>query len=150
MLTRTHFILSVFVLLLIYPQLTNPIIFSIFFILAAFFPDIDSRNSKIGKNIFLRPLQWIISHRGIFHSIFALSVFSAVIYVFNSNAAIGFFLGYLFHLFLDAITIQGVKPLYPLTNLKISFILKSGSIIEETIFILFLIFDIFLLIKIIF
>jgi inner membrane protein len=150
MLTRTHFILSVFILLLIYPQITNPLTFSVFFLIAAFFPDIDSRNSRFGKSIFLRPLQWIISHRGVFHSIFALSIFSALIYTFNANAAIGFFLGYLFHLFLDAMTIQGIKPFYPLLNLKISFILKSGSIIEEIIFILFLIFDIFLIIKIIY
>jgi len=149
MLTRTHFILSLFILLLIYPQLTNPIIFSIFFLIAAFFPDIDSRNSRIGKNIFLRPLQWVISHRGIFHSVFVLSISSAVIFIFNNKAAIGFFLGYLFHLILDAITIQGIKPFYPLTKLKVSFILKSGSIIEETIFILFFIIDIFLIIRII-
>jgi inner membrane protein len=147
MLLRTHLAIAFLVLLLIFNHIQNKIIFFAFLLLATFFVDIDTKSSRFGKNILLRPLQWIISHRGFFHSILALSIFSAIIYSFNKSAGLGFFTGYLLHLLLDALTPNGIKFFWPISNFKISFFIKSGSIIEEIIFVLVLLGDVFLIVS---
>lgn len=150
MLIRTHIAIAFLFLFFFFNQIENKVIFIIFFLLATFFPDIDTSSSKLGNHIIFRPLQWIISHRGLFHSFIFLSFASALIYLINNSAGVAFFTGYLLHLLTDALTPNGVKILWPLTNFKIKFIIKSGSIIEEIIFVLILLIDIFLFIKILF
>jgi inner membrane protein len=75
---------------------------------------------------------------------------SALIYLLNKYAGVAFFLGYLLHLLIDSLTPQGVKLFWPLTNFKIRFIIKSGSIIEEIIFVICLLINLILIIRIIF
>lgn len=150
MLLRTHLTIAVLFFLILFSQIQQKIIFFIFLISATYFPDIDIASSKIGKSIFLRPIQWIVSHRGLFHSLIFLSLLSALIYFFNNYAGIAFFSGYLLHLLLDALTPRGVKLFWPLTNLKIKFFIKSGSILEEIIFVICLLINLILIIRIIF
>jgi len=150
MLLRTHLVIAILLILLLFNQINSKILFIIFFLLATYFPDIDTKSSKPGKNILLRPLQLFLSHRGMFHSFIFLSVLSALIYLFSKEAGIAFFLGYLLHLALDALTPNGIKFFWPLSSFKIKFFIKSGSIIEEVIFVLVLLVDIFLTIKLFF
>lgn len=141
MLLRTHFIIAVLLLLLWQPI---GFLFGIGLVLATFFVDIDSKKSKMGNHWYLRPVQWITSHRGVFHTLLFASLISAGIYFFNNFLGIGFFLGYLLHLILDCLTINGVKLFWPVSNAKISFFVKSGGLFEEIIFVLVLLADIFI------
>ena len=58
--------------------------------------------------------------------------------------AFGFFLGYGLHLFVDSFTIRGIKPFYPLKK-KCSGKIKTGGRIEVSLFVFFLLADLFLL-----
>lgn len=144
MLFRTHLVIAIFVLFFLLPYFYFSWVFAFVFLLATGFVDIDSKKSKIGNHWYLRPLQWLVSHRGIFHSLISAVLLSGVIYFFFPILGIGFFLGYVLHLFIDSLTSQGVKLFYPISNFKISFGIKSGGIIEEVVFVLFLLSDLWL------
>jgi membrane-bound metal-dependent hydrolase YbcI (DUF457 family) len=144
MLLRTHFVIAILAYLLLFPILPEKIIFLIFFLLATVFVDIDSKKSKIGKHWYLRPLQWVVSHRGIFHTLFFAIILSGVIYYFNQYAGLGFFAGYVLHLALDCLTTRGVKLFWPVFDFKIGFFVHSGGLIEEILFVLVLLADLFL------
>ena len=45
----------------------------------------------------------------------------------------GIFIGYTAHLAADMLTVEGIKPLYPLSKEKIQGPLKTGSILETFI-----------------
>jgi len=149
MLFRTHFVFAVLLSLFFvkYLELSfiGKIIFVIFFFFATVFVDIDSTKSKIGNFWFLRPFQWFISHRGMIHSLMFGVILSFIFFLIYPAAGIGFFLGYLLHLILDMFTREGICLFWPLWNKKISlFPIKAGSLVEEIIFVLVLLFDFYL------
>ena len=150
MLSRTHFIFALFVYLILFSYLdadiSNKFLFLIFLLIATFFVDIDSAKSKIGNRFYLRPLQWIFSHRGFFHTPFAGILFFLIIYYFNAYAGLGFFTGYILHLFLDMLTKEGIALFWPLYDKKIGLGIKSGGLLEEIFFVLLLLADIYLFI----
>lgn len=114
----------------------------LFFILfATAFVDIDIKSSKFGNHWYFRPLQWMIRHRGILHSLVACVFLSLVVGSFNLWAGLGFFTGYISHLFLDCLTVSGVRLFWPF-KFKIKGFVKSGGIIEEVVFVLLLLGDI--------
>jgi len=125
----------------------NKIIFVLVAVVATYIPDIDSKKSFLGKHIIFRPLQWFTKHRGIFHSFSFLIVAGFILFVlFPDYVLFGFAIGYASHLFADCLTIQGIQILYPL-NGRISGFIKSGGIIETIIFVIFLLTDFGLFIK---
>ena len=144
MLSRTHFMFAVFVLSVTFQFLPDKLIFGSFFLLATLFVDIDSKKSKLGKFFLFRPLQLFFSHRGVFHSLFFGFVLSFALFFFNSFAAYGFLMGYLLHLILDCLTLQGVFLFKPFSSRKVKGFLKSGGIFEEVLFVLLLLTNIFL------
>jgi len=150
MLLRTHLVVAVMIYLFIMNLLREKIMFFVFLLIATVFVDIDSKKSKLGKRWYLRPLQWFVSHRGVFHSLLAALVFSFVIFSFNHYAGYGFFVGYLIHLILDCLTDRGCRMFWPISDLKFSFFVRSGGLIEEIIFVLVFLFDLFLVFKIFF
>lgn len=141
MLLRTHLVFAVLFYLVSFQFLQNRVVFLIFLLLATIFVDIDSRKSKLGKRWYLRPLQWFVSHRGVFHTLFAGLFFSFIIYSFNNWAGWGFFAGYCIHLILDCLTDRGCRLFWPVSDIKISFFVRSGGIIEEILFVLVLLTD---------
>jgi inner membrane protein len=152
MLFRTHFVFAIFVGLIFFEFLEisfyEKIIFGIFLLLATLFVDIDSKQSKLGSYWIFRPIQLFFSHRGMIHSFLIAVVLSLVIYFFSSSAGIGFFIGYICHLFLDFFTKRGIFLFWPIYKKKFCLIgLNSGGIIEEVLFVLLLLCDIFLTIK---
>jgi len=147
MLTRTHFVFGVFVGLLLMRFNFGWLFFG-FLVLGSVFVDIDSRKSRVGKRWWLRPLQWFVKHRGFFHSLVFALLFSLVVAVFNRMAGAGFFVGYVSHLFLDVFTRAGVKVFWPL-EWKIKGFIKSGGLVEEVLFVLLLLVDIFLIARIV-
>lgn len=152
MLFRTHFVFAIFIYLLFFNFLEisfyNKIIFGIFLIIATLFVDIDSTKSKLGSYWIFRPIQLFFSHRGMIHSFLVAGVLSLILYFINASAGIGFFIGYICHLFLDFFTKRGIFLFWPIYKKKFCLIgLNSGGIIEEIIFVLLLLCDVFLTIK---
>jgi len=146
MLTRTHLAFSFFIYLLVFNFIQEKLLFFIFLMFATIIVDIDSKKSMVGKFILLRPLQMFFSHRGVLHTLFACFIFSFLIYLFNTNAALGFLVGYLSHLFLDFLT-SGAELLWPL-KIKIGLGIKTGGLIEEIFFVGLFLLDLFFSYKI--
>lgn len=101
--------------------------------LGSILPDIDKPTSKIGRKFLIKPLSTLIhkkyGHRTITHSVLvSLIVLSGLIassYIFRgiffylySNFIIGVSIGYLSHLFLDFLTVQGIPLFYPFIKKK--------------------------------
>lgn len=96
-------------------------------------PDIDKSTTKIGKNIFLKPISHHIQkkygHRTITHSLLVSLIglsllicssymFRGVAFYLYSNLVIGFSIGYMSHLLLDFLTTQGIPLFYPIDKTK--------------------------------
>jgi membrane-bound metal-dependent hydrolase YbcI (DUF457 family) len=146
MLFRTHVVITLFFILLFFPNISNPLIFIPVAILATIIPDIDSPTSKIGSHLIFRPINFFVKHRGIIHSFSFLFLISIFIFFFYKEILVPFVFGYSLHLFLDAITIQGITPFYPV-KMKIRGIIKTGGILEIFIFWSFVLADLFFLFK---
>jgi len=125
----THLAVTLFFALLLYPKFG--IVFLGVALFSALLPDIDTRNSKIGKKWFFRPLQFFLVHRGILHSFLFLIVVSVVLFLFSKVISYGFILGYGLHLFTDRLGI------------------KTGGMFETLVFVAFLIGNIILLLRLI-
>ena len=147
MLTRTHLVSAILVyfILLEFFVVPGKSLFLAFVMLGAVFVDVDSRRSKVGRGWWFRPLQCFVKHRGAFHSLLMGLVLGLVIGLAHLWAGVGFFVGYVVHLLGDMMTPAGVRILYPIYNRKISFrLIKSGGLVEEVLFVLILLVDIFL------
>jgi inner membrane protein len=122
------------------------IVLGIFLFFATIIVDIDSKKSKVGNHWFLRPVQWIFSHRGMIHSLLFAFFSSFIIFLIDKNASLGFLMGYLSHLFLDLLTREGIFLFWPIYTKRISiFGLKTGGMIEDIFFVLFLLCDLWLI-----
>ena len=142
MLFRTHVVFALAVYFLLSRYLEMPVFVVIFVLLAAGFVDIDVGKSRFGNHWYLRPLQWVTRHRGFFHGLFACLLISLLVASLNRWAGFGFFVGYVSHLFLDFLTRSGVGLFWPF-GWKIRGFVKSGGIVEDVIFVLLLLVDIF-------
>lgn len=149
MLFRTHIVFSLMIYFLLSYILEMPFWVLGFVLFATVFVDIDIKNSKFGNHWYFRPLQWTTKHRGVIHSLFAAVLLSLVIGSFNLWAGFGFFVGYLSHLFLDCWTKSGMRLFWPL-RWKIKGFVKSGSWVEDIIFVLLLLGSIIVVGKIVF
>jgi len=150
MLIKTHLVFAVLAYLFLFEYIDNKVVFLLALLVATVFVDIDSRNSRIGKHWYLRPLQWIVKHRGIFHTLLFAFGLSFLIYFFSHSAGLGFLLGYVLHLLLDCFTVSGVRLFSPFSRIKIGFFIKTGGLIEQILFVLALLFDVFIIWKSVF
>lgn len=132
---------SVFVWIVLSYFVEIPFWVLIFVLLATVFVDVDVKNSSFGNRWYFRPLQWVVKHRGVFHSLFFGLLLSLILGSVNLWAGFGFFVGYVSHLFLDCWTRSGVELFWPF-GWKIKGFVKSGGIIEEVVFVLLLLIDI--------
>jgi inner membrane protein len=149
MLFRTHIVFSILIFFLLnwILEIPNKILFLVCILLATAFVDIDMKKSRAGNRWYLRPFQFFTKHRGIIHSIFFGLLISLLIAWINQWAGFGFFVGYISHLFLDALTKSGVAIFWPVWKKKFSLCIKSGGIIEEIIFVLILLADFWIVLK---
>ena len=145
MLKRTHLALGVAVGLFMLPHVNNKLIFLPIVLLASLLPDVDSGFSSLGKRWFMKPVQWFVKHRGVFHSLTFAILVSLVIAFFWPVGALPFFLGYSFHLLADSFTPDGIKAFWPLKFVSKGRI-KTGGRIEDGIFLVFLVLDVLLLV----
>ena len=146
MLFRTHLVfgLAVYFVLSFLLEFENMALFLAFVLIGAVFVDIDSKKSRAGNNLLLRPLQLFVRHRGSFHSLLFGVLISLAVAFFSRVAGIGFFAGYLSHLFLDSLTPAGVRIFWPLSRKKFGFGIRSGGMFEDVVFVLLLLFDVFM------
>lgn len=114
--------------------------------LGSLFPDLDT-NSQIAK--VFKQNKSEIKHRGLLHAPFTAGVIFLLYYfIFRNFAILPFIVGYLSHIFLDALTKEGAPLLYPLTKRKFHFLsIKTGSIIDKTLSFFFLFFFILRFLK---
>jgi inner membrane protein len=138
MMYYTHLAFGMFVSLLAINifDINDPLLFVLVTILFSIFPDIDESKSKIGKKYKKTSavINFIFGHRGFFHSIYIPLILYLGFYYLNNEIGIAILAGYFSHLFMDAITKHGIKPLYPIINKKINGPIKTNSILEKAIF----------------
>jgi membrane-bound metal-dependent hydrolase YbcI (DUF457 family) len=144
MLFRTHVIIALFFVLPFFQQIPNPVAFLPAFLIASVIPDIDTPFSKIGHYKIFRIFNAFTKHRGMIHSFTFLFFISILIFIFFKEILLAFVLGYSLHLILDAFTISGIMPLYPL-KFRLRGKIKTGRLIENFIFVLFILIDLLLI-----
>lgn len=113
----------------------------VFVLLATVFVDVDVGKSRFGNHWYFRPLQFFVKHRGILHSLFFGLLLSLILGGVSLWAGFGFFVGYVSHLFLDCLTKSGVGLFWPF-GWKVKGFVKSGSWVEDVVFVLLLLGDI--------
>lgn len=123
-------------------KIKNQILFVIVLLFFSILPDLDEYSSKVSKK--LRPFSYItnllFSHRGILHSIFMpLALFLVLFSISQRIIGTAVLIGYMSHLILDALTIKGVRPLFPLINKSIKGFVKVNSILDTLLFYVLLI-----------
>ncbi len=143
MLFRTHLIIGLFFILLFFSYIHNPFLFLPVSLLSTLIPDIDTKFSKIGKIKLFRIFNFFMKHRGIIHSFTFLFLVSFFILLFFKEILLPFVFGYSLHLILDSFTIKGIKPFYPVKK-RIKGKIKTGGLIETSIFVIFLFVDLFI------
>ena len=141
MLFRTHITFGMFIYLLFFSYFNNPFLTLIGFLFGIIIVDLDSKKSTIGKQWYFRPIQWFTKHRKIFHTLFFGIVTTGILAIFNVEIAFGFLVGFTTHLILDSMTKRGIAPLHPLTQRRIKGKIRTGGILEDIIFVLFLLGD---------
>ena len=133
MLFRTHLAIGVFTGFVAFFAMGNSILAFFAATFASLLPDIDSTSSFMGNRFWLRPMQWIIKHRGIFHSLTLCVFLSWIVALYYPPVAFAFFIGYASHLLLDSFTIEGVVPFWPLSY-KTEGVITTGGKIDSGIF----------------
>lgn len=105
-----------------------------FIILGSLLPDIDHPFSVIGSIV--APIQVMMKHRGMTHTLVGLCFFAIPVLLFGSTLNLfGFVYGYLSHLLLDLLTPMGIKIAYPFDKRMYSFNLcKTGGFAELALF----------------
>jgi membrane-bound metal-dependent hydrolase YbcI (DUF457 family) len=149
MLIRTHLALVIFAVLLFVQYVNNKLLFIFVALIAAALPDIDSGFSTMGKFKGFRPLQFFVKHRGVIHSFTLCFIISLVLAFFWPVVSFGFFLGYGLHLLVDSFTVEGIMPFWPYSK-KSSWRFKTGGLTETSVFFLFILLDIIVVVFIFF
>lgn len=144
MFAKTHLAITLLAILLFISQLNYQLIFVISALIATLLPDIDSAFSLLGSFKGLRFFQFFVRHRSFLHSLTLCILLSVILTFVFPIASFGFFLGYSLHLLADSFTIEGIQPFWPLKK-QSSWRIKTGSAIETSIFVTFVIIDVIVL-----
>ena len=146
MLLRTHLLITLFFGLLFFPFVNYPLLFMVVALVSTYIPDIDLKYPVGKKRFFLKPLQWMVSHRGFLHSFVFLLLITLGFVLFFPLFALPFFLGYASHLMADSFTVKGIRPFYPFSY-SCKGKIKTGGISETNVIIFFMIANLFLILS---
>jgi len=138
---RTHVVFGAFVYFVLSYFVEMPLFVLVFVLLGAVFVDVDIKNSSFGNRWYFRPLQWVVKHRGVLHSLFFGVLLSLILGSVNLWVGFGFFVGYVSHLFLDCWTKSGVRLFWPF-KYRVKGFVRSGSWVEDVVFVLLMLVDI--------
>ncbi|MDP7282245.1 MAG: metal-dependent hydrolase [Candidatus Undinarchaeales archaeon] len=121
----------------------------LFALFGSLLPDIDNHNSKIGQKLpgFSRLAEFLMGHRGIYHSFFGcaitLFVFFGIFKIFSISAwqcyLAAIAIGFLSHLVLDTITTKGIHWFKPIWGLWIRGPFNTGGWVDTAFSVAFLI-----------
>ena len=146
MLWKTHLVIGLAFALLFLPGVNHKLIFLPVVLICSLLPDIDSPGSQFGHHWYYRPLQFVSKHRGAFHSL-TFCILGSLIFAFIFPIlALPFFLGYSSHLIADSFTQEGITPFWPLKRVS-SGIVRTGGHTEKGVFIVFLVVDVILFLR---
>ena len=97
----------------------------------------------------MKVIAYLFEHRGFFHSLFALPAIAATSYLITKdvNFAIPILIGYVSHIAVDALTIEGIMPFHPLLRFRISGIFRTGHSAEFVLFVFLIVIDTFYLLR---
>lgn len=128
-------------------NVNNKLLFILIVALFSIFPDIDERKSKIGKKykFISRIINFLFGHRGFFHSIYIPLILYFIFYNINNEIGIAILAGYFSHLFMDALTKNGIRPLCPIINKKVNGPIKTNSLFEKILFLIIILLILYLL-----
>lgn len=148
MLRRTHLALGAVVGLYFLPHIkTNEIVFLVITLVASLIPDIESGFSAPQRKKFFSLNPGTVFHKNrLLHTYTLLIPLTILLAIVYPPAAFPFFLGYSFHLFIDAFSPQGIRPFWPLKTKSTGSIMPGGRV-DKILFYVFLMFDVALLIK---
>ncbi len=146
MLLKTHYLITLFFILLFIPAVEHKIIFVVVALIATQLPDVDARYSKLGSKKIARILQWFTKHRGMIHSFTFLLSLTIILVLIFPIAGFGFFLGYGLHLLADSFTPDGIRPFYPSKKTS-SWKIRTGGKIEKVIMGVLIVANVALLLK---
>lgn len=130
MMARTHIAFGLLAGAIIAPYIAlDRFVFYLLVVFGAMLPDIDHQNSSINK---LMPvtnvLPHLFKHRGFFHSVFpVIGIVMGFTILSDRSIGIAIAVGYLAHLFSDALTKMGVNLLYPFTAIKLRGPITTGT-----------------------
>jgi len=146
---RTHLAFGILFALILLPHVNSKLIFIPVVLIAVLIPDIDSMSSYLGKNKALRPVQFIVKHRGIFHSLTFCVLVSVLISFVLPALSLPFFIGFASHLFLDSFTVDGIRPFWP-SKRELNGGFKTNGKTEKMFFWFLAVVDLFIFVKIFF
>ncbi len=146
MMFRTHLAFAALSALVFLSYSSNKLLFLFVALASALLPDVDSAHSILGKRWFFRPMQWMVKHRGVFHSLTFCLIVSLAFAFFYPVFALPFFLGYASHLLLDSFTDNGIRPFWP-SKKELKGFIRTGGKIEKGLLYGFILTDILLIIR---
>ncbi|WP_227936325.1 metal-dependent hydrolase [Alkalihalobacillus deserti] len=118
----------------------DPIYFYSAAIVGSIIPDICHPKSIIGRRvpILSRAFSKIFGHRSLSHSLLFMVLlyllFQQLTFYGATSIEIGLLVGVGSHILLDAMTVQGVKFLYPINmKIRLPLYVRTGSLIGETL-----------------
>ena len=127
---------------------SNVLLFILIACFVALIPDIDNRDSKLGKHV--KFISKIFDHRGILHTVFPpIGLFFLFNYLGYNILGIAALVGYLSHILIDAFTPEGINFLHPFTSFRISGFIRSGGLMEIILFIALFGLDIFYVVNLV-
>jgi len=145
MLIRTHLAVGLAAALYFLPHMNERVLFIPVVLIASLIPELGniifSREGKHKKLI-----KTSTPFGGITRTYTTCIIASVVLVFIYPLIAFPFFLGYSFNLFLNAFTPEGITPFWP-SKRKTTGKVSVGGTIDYTIFVLFVIFDIGLALK---
>lgn len=141
---RTHVAFALMFVLMFVTSVQNKLVFIFVALLASLIPDLDSTHSFLGKYVILRPIQWLLKHRGLMHSLTFCVIVALLLDFVWPVLAFPFFLGYSSHILLDSFSIDGIRPFWP-SRKEIKGILKTDGVTEKVTFFVLILVDVLLL-----
>jgi len=117
----------------------NVYFFFAFVLLGALIPDIDTPKSKVGSKfgIFSKFIEAVLGHRGIVHTVWGMLVICGLFWIFVSKTyGAALFAGFFSHLAIDGLTKKGINFLHPVSKVRLSGFIESGSATEMILFVL--------------
>ncbi|MFH1072772.1 MAG: metal-dependent hydrolase [Nanoarchaeota archaeon] len=125
------------------PSLLDAVFLFLFAALGSLLPDIDYAGSILGKRV--KVIGAISEHRGLFHSLWFVFLFSLLCYLVIPAYWLIFSVSYLSHLALDACNHSGIQLFYPVGK-RIRGRVKSGGFLDTVLFLGLAVVDVVLLV----